>query len=553
MPSLKSQLSVSILPLAVIGSIVCLTLWAATPSVSTQPLPAATGEGAMPDPTIADVARQIDAALRAQWSEAGLTPAGPAEDLEVLRRLSLALHGTVPSLEEIRSFEADSSPDRLDRWVSAMLEDNRFNVYFAQRLSRVFVGYEEGQFLVFRRDRFNEWLTEQLAENVPYDELVNTLISSTGVWTGEPEVNFVTMAFANGDFDENQLATRTVRAFLGQSMDCAQCHNHPFSHWKQSEFEAIAACYGQVQLSLAGLHDNHRASYKVQDSKTLEDREVAPAVPFAGEAWPSEGSPRERLAAWITHPTNSRFHRATANRIWGLMFGRPYYQLAPVDDLPDPGDPDFAEETRVLDILAEDFRDHGCDLRRLIRVIASTRAFRMSSIHPDEALPAAQTEQHERAWALFPLIRLRPEQVIGSMLQAGSVQTIDQNSHLLVRTVRFFRENDYVNEFGDPGDAELEERPSTIPQALLQMNGQLVRELTEPSPFTAVGRIANMSSSPDKVLENCFLACLTRRPTQMEREQLLPPLAEQDQALADGAVQDLYWALFNSPEFSWNH
>jgi hypothetical protein len=235
------------------------------------------------------------------------------------------------------------------------------------------------------------------------------------------------------------------------------------------------------------------------------------------------------------------------------MFGRPYYQLAPVDDLPDPGDPDFAEETRVLDILAEDFRDHGCDLRRLIRVIASTRAFRMSSIHPDEALTAAQTEQHERAWALFPLIRLRPEQVIGSMLQAGSVQTIDQNSHLLVRTVRFFRENGYINEFGDPGDAELEERPSTIPQALLQMNGQLVRELTEPSPFTAVGRIANMSSSPEKVLENCFLACLTRRPTQTERDQLLPPLAAKDQALADGAVQDLYWALFNSPEFSWNH
>ncbi len=549
--SLKSRLSVWVLPLAVIGGVAWLTLWAATPSISTRPLPdSADLRG---DESIRETAALIDSFLEGRWVDDGLTPAESADELEVLRRLSLALHGTVPSLEEIRSFEADEASDRLDRWVGAMLVDNRFSDYFSQRLSRVFVGYEEGQFLVFRRDRFNEWLAEQLAENVPYDELVRTLIASTGVWTGEPEANFVTIAFANGDFDENKMATRTVRAFLGQSMDCAQCHDHPFSHWKQSEFEAIAACYGQVQLSLAGIHDNHRAQYIVDDTRTLEQREVAPAVPFAPESWPGEGSPRERLASWVTNPSNIRFHRATVNRIWGLMFGRPYYQLSAVDDLPDPGDPDYADETRVLDILAEDFRDHGCDLRRLIRVIAATRVFRMSSMHPDPDLDLTRIEQHERAWALYPLVQLRPEQVIGAMLQAGSVQTIDQNSHLFVRTVRFFRENGYINEFGDPGDAELEEHTRTIPQALLQMNGQLARELTEANPLTAVARISGMSSSPEMVLENCFLACLARRPTESERAHFVPQLSQSELDRQDGVIQDIYWALFNSPEFSWNH
>ncbi|REJ80799.1 MAG: DUF1549 domain-containing protein [Planctomycetota bacterium] len=592
---------------------------------------------------LAPVVQEVNRAQSVLWSDAGVAPAGRADDLTVLRRLSLALHGTIPSLEEIRRFEADDRPDRLEHWTIAMLEDPRFADYFAQRLSRPFVGVDEGQFVIFRRDRFNEWLSGQLENHRPYDEIVTEMITGTGVWTGDAEVNFLTGAFANDEFDEDKLAGRTVRAFLGQRIDCAQCHDHPFTHWKQSEFEGLASHFGQVRVSLVGIEDDAqvlftlpaetaeelsagqlsqqtRKNFKnddrlranptvetltegeswlisdapnddgeieprficrrkadgievaraagehlIDDQVTGEKRIAPPRVPF-GEEWvPETGTRREKLAAWVTHPENRRFERAIANRVWALMFGKPYYPFAPVDDLPDPDDEQADVHTAVLDVLGADFRAHGCDLRRLVQVIAASDAFRMESIHPvqlklEESGELAEEEYRdlsrtveliEERWAVFPLVRLRPEQVIGSMLQANHVTTIDRNSHLFVRAQRFFQEQNFINVFGDPGEEELEDRTGTIPQALLRMNGEFSQSLTDPNPFRAVGRISGMAPTPEKKLEVSYLVCLTRRPTPEEINYFLPQFENSDQP--DGVMQDLFWTLFNSPEFSWNH
>ncbi len=79
----------------------------------------------------------MDAYFSARWQKAELEPAlilEEAEELQILRRLSLALHGTIPSLEDIRRFEADDQPDRIARWTAEMLQDRRFADYFAERL-----------------------------------------------------------------------------------------------------------------------------------------------------------------------------------------------------------------------------------------------------------------------------------------------------------------------------------------------------------------------------------------------------------------------------------
>jgi hypothetical protein len=115
------------------------------------------------------------------------------------------LHGTIPSLEEIRRFEADTETQRIDRWAAAMLEDRRFADYFAERLARGFVGTEGGQFIVYRRDRFVTWLSEQIQQHRPYDEIVQEMIQDEGLWTGTPATNFMTAAVNEGEFDENKL------------------------------------------------------------------------------------------------------------------------------------------------------------------------------------------------------------------------------------------------------------------------------------------------------------------------------------------------------------
>jgi len=538
------RLPTVIAPLAVIAAVLGVTGYAIKSPLPDRPLVSADNGGT------ASTIKQLDGLLAKSWSSQGLTPSSQADDLTILRRLTLALAGTVPSLEEIRRFELDTRPDRLSHWTAQLLEDVRFADYFAERLARASVGVEGGQFILFRRDRFTDWLSEQLKKRRPYDEMVRDMIATDGVWTDKPAVNFVSAAYANDAFDENKLAGRTVRAFLGQRIDCAQCHDHPFAHWKQSEFEGLAACFGKTRMSIVGVDDGRKAPFQIEDRKTLEKRTVAPTVPFGVEWLPAEGPPRKRLAAWVTHPDNRRFDRAVVNRVWGLMFGRPFLADRPVDDLPDPDDPAFAEQNAVLDLLADDFRQHGRDLRRLIQVIAGSQAFRVDSRVPENASGSDAGGCH---WEVFPLVRLRPEQVVGSMLQAASIRTIDRNSHLFTRALRFFRERDFVEDFGDPGENELGERAGTVPQALLRMNGELQKDLTEPNPFNATTRIANSAADPAACVEVAYLVCLTRRPTAEEAEFFTKRISETSRKNRDDAVADLLWTLFNSTEFSWNH
>lgn len=523
---------------------------------------------------LSPITHQVDEYFTQRWQTAGIKPAEMLEnedELQVLRRLSLSLHGTIPSLEEIRRFEADPEPNRIARWAAAMLEDRRFADYFAERLARSFVGTEGGQFVVYRRDRFVRWLADQLHEHRPYDEIVRQMIQDKGLWTGNPATNFLTSAYNDKEFDENKLAGRTARAFLGQSMDCAQCHDHFFADWTQEQFQGLAAFYGQARLSLVGVNDQTEdkkgpIEYHYEKRTTGEDGEeiveqvkIDPAVPFGEEWLPSEGTRRDRLAAWMTHPENRRFERAIANRIWGLIFGEAFtakhedddVEVRPVDDMldPEPYTSNFSGD--ALDILGRDFREHDYDLRRMILAIVTSKPFRLSSNHPAETLE--EYKLHENAWAVFPLTRLRPEQVVGSMLQAASIKTIDQNSHLLVRTIRFFREQDFVKRYGDLGADELQERSGTIAQALLRMNGKLSQELSDANLFSAAGRIAATASSDESCLETLYLVCLTRRPTEAEAEVFLPQLQGTRKKQRERAVEDIVWPMFNSEEFSWNH
>lgn len=567
-----------LLPLFVVLGVAYVVAWASRNPLRSDAVREA---GTEPDDLAAPVAR-INTAFSEIWQRENITPAPPAPELQVLRRLTLALVGANPSLEEIRRFEGDTRPDKLAHWTRRLLADKRFADYFAERLARGFVGTEQGQFIIYRRDRFVAWLSEQLRNDTPFDEIVRQLIAEQGLWTGQPAVNFVTAAIDNKELDHNKLTGKTVRAFLGQRIDCAQCHDHPFDHWKQGEFEGLAAFYGQVQQTLVGIEDKEfqkrkPIEYEVEDRMTLEKRQVAPAVPFHAEWLPTNGTRRQRLAAWVTHPDNRRFERATVNRVWALLFGRAY--IDPVDDLRDPSE----ENTDLLDLLGRDFREHGCNLKRLIQVIAGSTPFRADSAYPIESntrvAGAEQSETPEPSdtespltskststqsavadleravqhWAVFPLVRLRPEQVIGSILQSAWLQTVDRNSHLFVRMARLINENSFVKEYGDLGGDELLDEGGTIPQRLLMMNGDLVGQFTKTNPFYAAGRIENMAATDEHCVEAAYLVCLTRRPTPAELAHFVDQLSGTKGNARERVVIDLFWSLFNSTEFSWNH
>lgn len=494
------------------------------------------------------VVREVDESFRADWEGKGLTPAPRADDLAVARRLSLALTGSVPSLEEIRQFEAQPAETRLAGWTNHLLHDRRYADYFAERLARAYVGTEDGPLIAYRKRRFLAWLSDELLKNASYADIVGQMISAQGLNTDTPAVNFVAATFDENRKgpDAEKLAIRVTRAFLGLRIDCAQCHDHFLEPaWKQTHFQSLAAFFGQTKHSITNITDAEKGEYSFEDRVAGGTHEIAPAVPFLPELLPASGTRRERLAVWVTDKQNPYFARATVNRVWAMMFGRPLLKRVEAQTLDEMSDDKVPAALRIL---ATDFAAHGHDLRRLILLIASTEVFRL-----DSAADFDITDEHDDALAVFPLTRLRPEQVIGSVIQAASVKTINQQSHIFVRLARFFNEKDFVKRYGDADDDDFSRSHGTIPQRLLMMNGDLVDGKAKDELLSASTQIAMFAPTDAAAIETAYLAVLTRRPTAKESAHFTAKLAGTKGDARKQLLADLYWTLFNATEQSWNH
>jgi len=501
---------------------------------------------------INDTVHAVDTSFEADWKQQDLQPSPAADALTIARRLSLALTGSIPSLEEIRALEARPEGERVTWWLSHLLADRRSSDYLGERLARVYVGTEGGQPILYRRRRLVAWLSDALYTNKPYDEIVRSLIDAQGIWTSNPEGNFISATFEpRKGPNEAKLAGRVSRAFLGVQMDCVQCHDGKLgSTWKQQDFHQLAAFFGQTSfsgVSLTGLHDDPRRKYEYRYLRKTEDEVVPAVVPWQPELLPGQGAPRQRLAKWVTSPQNKPFARAFVNRLWALMFNRPL--VLPVDEIPlhgplPPG----------MEILADDFTSHGCDIQRLISVIAATRVFRMSSGSPDPDHPPGA--EAEKQWASFPMTRLRPEQMAGSVIQAASLTTLDADTEVLFRLKRDIDVANFVKRYGDVGEDQFGDQASTIPQRLLVMNGSMIANNTGTNflASNASERIGMLSPDSATAVETAYLAAITRRPCKEEAEYFTAKLATaRSKKERNRAMTDLYWTLLNSTEFSWNH
>jgi len=496
------------------------------------------------------VVSRVEAAFTSKWKSNRLATVSTAPSLTLTRRLSLALTGTIPSLEEVRAIEAQPAGQRVQWWLSHLFEDRRYGDYLAERFARMVVGVEDGPFIIYRRHRLVSWLSDQLMANRPYDEIVRELIAAEGIWTSKPEVNFVTVTVDQNNKEEGpdqvKLAGRVAKSFLGVRLDCVQCHDDMFGdRWKQKDFHQLAAFFAQAEMSMTGVRDDPRKEYDYRYLRKTESEPVPPKVPFHENLLPAEGPLRERLATWVTHPENRAFARTLVNRLWALLFNRPLQK--PVDSIPLDG-----PFPPGMEILADDLVAHQFDIQRLVRVIAATRVFQLDSRSADPGHPV--TEEQEAAFAAFPLTRLRPEQVAGSIMQSSNLETINADSHVLVRIIRFFQQNDFIKRYGDAGEDEFGVTGGTIPQRLIMMNGKLVHERTkEDLVMNSATRIGVVAPDDDTAVETAYLTVLSRRPAPKEQSYFSDRLREGARQKRGQLMEDLFWTLINSTEFSWNH
>lgn len=508
---------------------------------------------------IANVGSRVDTVFARQHQELGIGAAPRASSLKIARRLALALAGTVPSVEEIRRLEEIEPSKQIDWYVSRLLEDKRTSSFLAERFARQFVGTDEGPFLIFRRRRFASWMSKQLEEQRPYDDIARQLLLDSGLWTDAPAVNFYTYNILPDEDevrpDAIKLAARTSRAFLGMRIDCLQCHDDFLGTMNlgsaenpeggtQLHFHQLASFFSQVENSLMGIRDNLKSEtyqYKLLDDDDAS--KIEPEVPFNSHLDGDEKNQRLRLANWVTHPENRPFARAFVNRIWAIMFGRGL--IHPIDNIPLNDD-----VSEAMEILADDFVENGFDIRRLLRIIAVTNTFqRDSDFH---STSTEISDLHKDSWAVFPLSRLRPDQVAGAIIQSTSLTTVDSTSHIVERLVKFGQQNEFILRYGDPGEEEFNERGETVTQKLLMMNGKLVAERLNDG-INSPSRLRGLSPDVSTAVETVYLAVLSRRPTPSETDYFESQMIDATRSEQRQKTTDLFWTLINSIEFSWNH
>jgi hypothetical protein len=326
--------------------------------------------------------------------------------------------------------------------------------------------------------------------------------------------------------------------FLGVRLNCAQCHNHPFARWTQSDYWGMAAFFTQIQYT-------DRRQFKsgaIRDNPAVELSKLEGAAKlrtprFLDGTAPQSGSDvphRQAFARWVTSAENPYFARAMVNRMWSQFFGRGL--IEPVDDMHEEH---AATHPELLGELTERFVASGFDLRDLCRAICNSATYQRTS------MPAHGNEQDTTLYSRMAIKVLTPEQLYDSlavvMPATGQRKQSGRNADPREEFVQFFRSE------GDPSPTAY---TRGIPQTLRMMNSP---ELFQPAgESAAVRRIVGSVTGESDAIEAVYIHVLTRRPTDDERRILQDFLAKHPDG-REHALAEVVWSLLNSSEFSLNH
>jgi hypothetical protein len=496
-----------------------------------------------------EMAARIDALLAEAWARERVEPAPRSSDAEFLRRAWLDLCGIIPPINDpdgisgIRNFLESTDPDKRQKLIERLLAKPTHAAHFANVWKNVLLPPDANVQQFGGDAAFQTWLRGQFADNKPYDKLIADLVTARGQVNQTGPVLF----FTSLQLKPEELAASTSRVFLGTQIQCAQCHDHPFDHWKREDFWGYAAFFARLQLP----PQQQQVPFQVADSEQGEvklpdsDEVIAPRFLGGDEQAAEPGKTRrEQLAAWLTWPENPYVARAAVNRVWALLFGRGIVQ--PADDLGPHNPPSHPE---LLDELAAYFVRTGYDVNCLVRTLAATRAYQASS----QSLPDA--EDRPELFARMAIKSLTAEQLYDCLLEAMRRREPNlqaQQQFALNRNVDQGRQA-FLARFRAPTQGATEYEGG-IPQALTLMNGANIRQATDLGQSDLLVALQAPFFTNQRRVEVLFLSTLSRQPTDEERTRFVA-YVEQGGTNNNSrqALGDVLWALLNSAEFVLNH
>jgi hypothetical protein len=496
----------------------------------------------------------IDTLIQDGWKKAGVQPAKLASDEEFMRRVYLDLVGRIPSPQEARAFLATRESDKREKLVEYLLNHPDFAKNFANQWTVLLIG-RSNQGRMVDRPALTNWLRKQFGSDRPWNEIVRELVFSTGSNKENGAVNYV---LAHLEFEAVPLTSLTTRLFMGQQIQCTQCHNHPSNDWKQEDFWGINAFFKGIKSEEVTKADS--TGLEAYDHTEVRDEPTDSFARFdkrngmVGIAFPkfldgkkiSQGPDvlrRSELAKLICGPNNEMLAKSFVNRMWAHFMGRGF--VNPVDDMGPHNPPSHPE---LLDQLAKQFHESGYDVKQLCRWIACSRVYQLSSAQKKAS------EKDENLFAQMQLKPMGPEQLFDSLLTATGAHRSSTGEERDRKRDAWMRQ--FIFTFANDETEESSSFQGTIPQALMMMNGEIMTEALSGKPgsfiATVIDSAQRQSRSPAHfMVDSIYIAALSRHPTSKELTAAGHYFDEYPDSLQ--VLQDLFWALLNSNEFILNH
>ncbi|MCA9037252.1 MAG: DUF1553 domain-containing protein, partial [Planctomycetaceae bacterium] len=406
---------------------------------------------------------------------------------------------------------------------------------------------------------------KNVEENTPWDKFVYQLVTSRGSSFENGATNFYALHQAPEDMAEN-----VSQAFLGLSIGCAKCHNHPLEKWTNDQYYAFANLFSRVRGKGWGGDsrngDGLRILVTASSGELVQPRTGKPQLPtpLDGEAIPlnSEVDRREYMANWLISPENKLFARSITNRVWKNYFG-----VGLVEEVDDMRASNPASSEELLNAAAQSLIEADFDLKSLMRDILRSETWQRGS------QPQEENRGDQRHYSRYYPRRLMAEVLLDAISAVADVPTEFSQ-------VRFPGGDVRKTDFYPTGTKAIQLYDSAVDSYFLQTFGRNQRRITcecersdEPS-MVQVLHIANGDTLNEKLqsknnrlerwlaeykdnaslLDEVFITALSRYPTEREQNEILSVLeTAKNEDERRELLEDAVWGVLSSREFLFNH
>jgi hypothetical protein len=487
----------------------------------------------------------IDELVLKKLKELNIEPSGRSSDAEFIRRVYLDTIGTLPSAEEVRKFLADTSASKRDAIIEQLLDRSEFADYWSYQWSDLL--------LVSSRNlkpssmwSFYNWIHDNVSANTPWDVMVRNIITAQGSTVQNGAANFYAIHDNPADLSET-----ASQAFLGMSINCAKCHNHPMEKWTNDQYYQMANLFARVRTK-NGAEDGERIVFAAASGDLVQPLRGKPQTPAPLDGAPLpqnfSGDRREPLAAWLTSPENPYFTRSIVNRIWANFFG-----VGLVENVDDLRMTNPASNEELLSAAARHLVENNYNLKSLMRSILQSTTYQRTS----EPLPANKTEN--RFYSRYYPKRLMAEVLLDAYSQVTGAPTEFKNYPKGLRAIQLPDskvDSYFLGSFGRPErektcSCERTSEPS-VTQVLHIFNGDTLNQklATKQNSLT---KLLDSKKSPAEIVDEVYLAALSRFPSAEEKLKFQAALEQTKPDELRAAVEDVYWAVLSSKEFIFNH